>query len=114
MIWKLSDEKGRYAVRIFAEGFDWVHKNYQPSDFMKEFVQEIRKPYNSLEDIVDLFRRYSPEILINKVNEDEWAFSFTDDNIDPYVYHIVQSVFGLEYHRFTRESYHMMMSEAGE
>ena len=34
--------------------------------------------------------------------------------IDPYVYHIEQSVFGLEYHRFTRESYRKMMSEAGE
>ena len=32
-----------------------------------------------------------------------------DDNIDPYVYHIEQNVFGLEYHRFTRESYKRMM-----
>ena len=30
------------------------------------------------------------------------------------LYHIEQSVFGLEYHRFTRESYRKMMSEAGE
>ena len=29
-------------------------------------------------------------------------------------FHIEQSVFGLEYHRFTRESYRKMMSEAGE
>ena len=27
---------------------------------------------------------------------------------------IEQSVFGMEYHRFTRESYRKMMSEAGE
>ena len=113
-IGELGEEKGRYAVKIPAEGFDWVHGNYQPSDFMKEFVQEIRKPDNTLEDIAELFRRYSQDILISKVNEDEWAISFKDDNIDPYVYHIEQSVFGLEYHRFTRESYRKMMSEAGE
>ena len=67
-----------------------------------------------MEDIAELFRRYSQDILISKVNEDEWAISFKDDNIDPYVYHIEQSVFGLEYHRFTRESYRKMMSEAVE
>lgn len=67
-----------------------------------------------MEDIAELFRRYSQGILISKVNEDEWAISFKDDNIDPYVYHIEQSVFGLEYHRFTRESYRKMMSEAKE
>ena len=111
IIGELDDEKGRYVVKIPTEGFDWVHKNFQPSDFMKEFVKEIRKPGNILEGIAEFFRRYSPEILISKVNEDEWAFSFKDDNIDPYVYHIEQSVFGLEYHRFTKESYKKMMSE---
>lgn len=46
-------------MKIPADGVDWVHGNYQPSDFMKEFVQEIRKPDNTLEDIAELFHRYS-------------------------------------------------------
>ena len=58
-----------------------------------------------------LFRRYSNEVIINKMSPDEWAFSFKDENIDPYIYHIEQSVFGLEYHRFTKESYKKMMNE---
>ena len=58
-------------MKIPADGVDWVHGNYQPSDFMKEFVQEIRKPDNTLEDIAELFHRYSQDILISKVNEDE-------------------------------------------
>ena len=45
------------------------------------------------------------------MSPDEWAFSFKDENIDPYIYHIEQSVFGLEYHRFTKESYKKMMNE---
>ncbi len=111
---ELGDEKGRYAVRVPIEGFDWVRANYQPSDFMKDFVQEIRKPDNTLAGITDLFKRYSPEVSIIKVNENAWAFYFSDENIDPYVYYIEQNVFGLEYHRFTRESYNKMMSEAGK
>jgi hypothetical protein len=38
-------------------------------------------------------------------------FSFRDEEIDPYVYHIEQGIFGLEYHRFTKESYKEMSTE---
>ena len=108
---KSKDEKVRYAVRISIEGFDWVHAHFKPSDFLNEFVMEIKKPDNSLEKIEALFRRYSNEVIINKMSSDEWAISFKDENIDPYIYHIEQSVFGLEYHRFTKESYKKMMNE---
>ncbi len=109
IIEELGNEKGRYAVKISEKALDWVHNNYQPSDFMKEFVEEIRKPDKTLEGIAELFRKYSPEVVISKVNTDEWAFAFKEDTIDPYVYHIEQNIFGLEYHRFTRQAYEKMM-----
>ena len=111
VIAELVNEKGRFAVRIPKEGVDWVAANFRPSDFMKAFVEEIRKPNNTLAKIAEFFQSFSPEILISKVSEDEWAFSFCDDSVDPYVYHIEQNVFGLEYHRFTKESYRKLMKE---
>ncbi len=51
--------------------------------------------------------RKSP--VISKNSPDEWALSFGDDNVDPYIYHIEQNVFGLEYHRFTKAAYRNMM-----
>ena len=105
---KLDDEKGRYAVRIPLEGINWVLANFQPSDFMKDFVKEIKRPENTLERVAELFYEYSPDVHIDKVKVDEWAIYFRDEAIDPYVYYIEQSIFGLEYHRFTRASYRMM------
>ena len=67
-----------------------------------------------MEDIAELFHRYSPDVVINQINPDEWVFSFCDDAVDAYVYHIEQSVFGLEYHRFTKESYRKMMNDMAE
>ena len=102
---ELRHEKGRYAIIIPAQGINWVHAHFQPSGFMKDFVEEIRRPGNTLERITEVFYKYSPEVDIHKISEDEWAVAFRDEGIDPYIYHIEQNVFGLEYHRFTKDSY---------
>ena len=102
---ELRHEKGRYAVMIPAGGVGWVHANFRPSAFMKDFVSSIGKPGNTLEGILEVFHKYSSEVDIKKEGACEWAVSFRDESIDPYIYHIEQNEFGLEYHRFTRDSY---------
>lgn len=106
---ELPKEKGRYEVTVPAAGVKWVHENFQPSEFMSRFVTEIKRPGNTLEDMVELFRNFSPDVEVEKVCEEEWAVSFKKREIDPYVYHIEQNEFGLEYHRFTKEAYRKMM-----
>lgn len=103
---EVANEKGRYAVKVLPEGLDWVQANFRPSDF----IGEIQRPYNTLEGIAEVFHKFSSDVIIDKVNADEWAFSFADEGIDPYVYHVEQNVFGLEYHRFTRGAYAKMMA----
>ena len=51
---------------------------------------------------------------MKKLKRNEWIFSFCDEAIDSYVYHIEQNVLGLEYHRLIRESYRKMMSDPDE
>ncbi|MBR6923638.1 MAG: DUF3877 family protein, partial [Oscillospiraceae bacterium] len=69
------------------------------------------RPGNTLDSIADFFRKFSTKVDISKISSDEWALSFADEDIDPYVYHIEQNVFGLEYHRFTREAYRNLMEK---
>lgn len=111
IIEELVNEKGRYGVKIPKEGLDYVYRNYRPSNFIKDFINEIKKPDNNLETIADFFRKYSSDVLIIRNNENEWGFYFTDESINPYVYHIEQNIFGLEYHRFTRAAYEKLMEE---
>lgn len=106
---ELPKEAGRYEVTVPAAGVKWVHENFQPSEFMSRFVTEIKRPGNTLEDMVELFRNFSPDVEVEKVCEEEWAVSFKKREIDPYVYHIEQNEFGLEYHRFTKEAYRKTM-----
>lgn len=105
VIEELANEKGRYVITVPASGVDWVSTNYQPSEFMKLFVAEITNPNNDFRDILKVFQRFSENIEVKKISEEEWAVRFCDSSIDPYVYHIERNFFGLEYHRFTQEAY---------
>lgn len=105
VIEELVSEKGRYVITVPASGVDWVSTNYQPSEFMKLFVAEITNPNNDLQDILKVFQRFSANIEVKEISEEEWAVRFCDSSIDPYVYHIERNFFGLEYHRFTQEAY---------
>ena len=105
VIEELANEKGRYVITVPASGVNWVSTNYQPSEFMKLFVAEITNPNNDFRDILKVFQRFSENIEVKKISEEEWAVRFCDSSIDPYVYHIERNFFGLEYHRFTQEAY---------
>ena len=77
------------------------------TDFL--FRQEavpVRMPAdNTVEDMIKIFQSFSQDIIIEKVDEQEWGISFQNPEIDPYVYYLEQDAFGLQYHRFTRQAY---------
>ena len=87
---KETEEKGRYCIHI---------------PFLKVFLNEIFKPGNTVADIVNIFRTFSRDVTVEKINEEEWGISFQDPEIDPYVYYLEQDAFGLQYHRFTKQAY---------
>lgn len=61
------------------------------------------------EDIIALFRRFSDKVVVEQVDEREWAVYFESPEIDAYVYYLEEDEFGLQYHRFTRESYYCLL-----
>lgn len=98
-------EKGRYCVKIPAKGVEYIHKNIPENPFLKEFIAVITGQNAKLSDVRELFYRFSDDVHIQKAKEREWGFWFGNGRPDPYVYHVEEDEFGLEYHRFTRESY---------
>lgn len=102
---KETEEKGRYCIHIPSAGVKYVHENVKDSPFLKAFLNEIFKPGNTVADIVNIFRTFSRDVTVEKINEEEWGISFQDPEIDPYVYYLEQDAFGLQYHRFTKQAY---------
>lgn len=102
---KETGEKGRYCIHVPSSGVKYIHENTAGSPFLKAFLDEIFKPGNSVDDIVNVFKAFSDDVAVEKVDEHEWGVFFPDPEIDPYVYYLEQEEFGLQYHRFTRHAY---------
>lgn len=106
-----TEEKGRYCVRIPAQGVSYVHENLPESEFLKAFLKVVTTPGKKLEDVCQVFSDFSDKVTIEKAEEREWGIWFTDGDIDSYVYYVEEDEFGLEYHRFTKEAYQKLISD---
>ena len=100
-----TKEKGRYCVQISEKGTVYIHENVPEPAFLKAFLSVITSPGKTLEDVEAVFGQFSEKFTINKTENREWSFWFPDGGPDPYVYHVEEDDFGLQYHRFTKEAY---------
>lgn len=103
-----TNESGRYQINIPKEGVAFVHENVETSSFVKDFVETIHRPGMTKEAIITLFQKYSDGVVVEQAGKKEWAVYFSDPQIDAYVYYIEEDDFGLQYHRFTKESYEVI------
>ena len=68
-----------------------------------------------MQDVEQLFVTTSPDQARNlQAEPDARGFWFADGQPDPYVYHVEEDDFGLEYHRFTRKSYEALFGNTEE
>ncbi len=105
VIREVPSEPGRYGITVPSSGVDWINDHYEASDFTKAFVVAVKEKGQTLSGMVDFFKSFADDVVVDKESDNEWAISFASDEVDPYVYHIEENVFGLEYHRFTKEAY---------
>lgn len=104
-----TKEAGRYQVTVPKEGVAFVHKNIAASPFVKEFVEKIHNPGMTKDSVVALFKKYSEDVAVEQAGEQEWVVCFVNPQIDAYVYYIEEDDFGLQYHRFTHQSYRVLL-----
>jgi len=109
---ELKNEKGRYVITVPTEGIKWVYDHFTPSEFTRAFIAGIKSPGITLEDIINIFKKFSDKVNVNQVSDHEWAVSFGNPDMDPYVYHIEKDCFGFEYHRFTHKAYKLFNEDA--
>ena len=102
-----THEKTRFRLTIPKEGVAFVYQNFGDNNFLREFIQGTRKSNCSIDDIVDIFKKYSDKIVCEKMDNDEFDYLiyFEDGIPDDYRY-CLEFEFGYaEYHRFTPKDY---------
>lgn len=99
-----TKEPERYQVVVPKEAFRFVKDHVEKPLFLEAFLQAVRVPGQTLEKILPVFQSFG-EVVVEQHEMSEWGVYFKDSEIDPYVYWLEEDDFGLEYHRFTKESY---------
>jgi hypothetical protein len=100
---------GRIEVSIPPEGVTYVHENIAQSAFLKDIIELFQMNHHcTIEDICNVFERYSPDYVCEKMPEDtdfDYCLHFQDGHMDEYYYCVKMEMGHTIYHRFMKEDY---------
>lgn len=107
-----SHEGDRFCIIIPEEGVTYVYKNVPEPVFLKEFINVVQRHGNSLEDVTNVFKKYSPKIKVEEINNGEFDYMicFEEGNPDKYKYCIKFEGDHTIYHRFTDKDYRALIA----
>lgn len=96
-----------YRLNVPAKGVDYVYSTYDDGDFLVKFVNEIRNPLATVESVIDVFRSFSSEVHIEKIENGEFDYLVYFENGEPddFWYCIDVEDLGMTYHRFMKDDY---------
>lgn len=104
---EISDENERFCFLIPPEGSDYIHEHIAENEFLVEFIDTIRKHGCTLEELLQVFYKYSEHVHVEKADNGEFDYLiyFEDGVPDDFLYCLTVEKFHIIYHRFTKEDY---------
>lgn len=110
---KVTHRAERFCLTIPPQGVDYVHEHMAASEFIRDFIRTIEKHGCTIEDIMQVFGRYSDHVHMEKTfhtekathGEFDYAVWFEDGIPDEFRYCITDEGCHMIYHRFTPEDY---------
>ncbi|WP_170313336.1 DUF3877 family protein [Lacrimispora amygdalina] len=103
---KITRSQERFCFLIPPKGVQYVSEQIEENGFLREFIETIEKPGVQLEDIKNVFSRYSDgDYVCESCDGEECDFIlyFKDSAIDSYRYFIKFHENHGTYHRFLSE-----------
>lgn len=103
---KITRSQGRFCFEIPPEGVEYVYKHVKSNGFLEAFIGQMEKSNVALEDILDVFHKFSDGKVICEPSEDEecdYVIYFEDSSVDYYRYYIKFHGNHATYHRFLYE-----------
>lgn len=104
--------KNGWCLTVSAEGAAYVHSSPDSSGFLADLISTVSRHGIAMEDVLDVFRRYSGNVTVREINNDEFDLLvyFTDGVPDDYRYCLAaEPCIGggchVTYHRFIPEDY---------
>ena len=97
----------RLCFHIPEEGSEYVHNNMKENEFIKSLIELLQKHGCKMDDILNLFHKYSDNIITENMDNGEFdiLIRFEDKPDDPYYYCFKDEGCHIIYHRFLKEDY---------
>ncbi len=103
----VSYTEERFGIKVSADGVKYIHENVEASPFLTEFITAIAEHHSTIEQIADIFRKYSDKVVFKEISDDEFDYLvyFEDGVPDDYRYCLRDEMGHIIYHRFTPKDY---------
>ncbi|MBR1742588.1 MAG: DUF3877 family protein [Lachnospiraceae bacterium] len=104
---EVSNKGERFCFLLPQELAEYVYKNYEENPFLEEFISLISKHGISMDEVLELFSKYSDCVVIEKKlgGEFDYLVYFEDGKPDDFRYCLTDEGGHIIYHRFTIEDY---------
>ena len=102
----MKTENG-FRLDVPAKGVDYVNSTFDDNDFLVRFINEVLNPKATVDSIVAVFKSFSDNVVVKKINTDEFDYLiyFADGKPDEFWYCIDTEDLGMTYHRFMKDDY---------
>lgn len=111
----------RVEVGIPPQGVEYIHLHVKEPVFLSAVIQLFESNHHcTMEDLCALFEQFSSRYVCERLSERQaagmgfdYVLHFDDRSIDPYYYCVKEEMGHTVYHRFTKQDYELLLSEAG-
>lgn len=109
----ISCDKGRFCILLPEEASEYIHLNTEQNGFLSDFISTVSKHNVSVDEVIEVFRKYSDRVHVERVNNGEFDYLvyFEDGEPDDYRYCLTDEGNHIIYHRFTIEDYNDFYNE---
>ena len=106
---KVTRKGERFCLHMDPKASVFVRDNVPEEPFLVELIATLEKHGTTMEEVVDVFRKYSDKVHAEPADSDEFDMLvyFEDGEPDPFVYCLADEMGHITYHR-------MIMSELKE
>ena len=100
----VSHKGERFCLHMDAKASEHVHDNVPDEPFLTELVGTLASHGTTMEQVVDVFRKYSDKVVAEQSDNDEFDMLvyFEDGKPDPFVYCLADEMGHVTYHRMMK------------
>lgn len=97
----------RFCLHLSDTASEYVNNHTEKTGFLYDFIEKISAHDVKINELVDLFHKYSDDVYFEKMENSEFDYLiyFVDGKPDSYWYLLTEEGHHITYHRYTKQDF---------